>query len=327
MTLRVGDPMPVGDPIRRRTHLLAMVVAAVSVGIVLATVAVLSGAVFGDGSGAGTTNGLAGRRADEVVRAAVDALAHAPGVRVTGTKVDLGRPVAFDTRYGTTRDGEDTCDALLYLSGGTGRFRRVGGETFGQMDAGAFGVLGYPDAMPVAGRWLVIPPSLNGYLTGPDELTLDWWTDSIDVPVLRDGTVRTSRLHRREVVEVRGTDGSKLFVSADGPAYPLRLERADANEIRADFSDYGAVVPVERPPDALDIGQFLPSPGPVPRGTASPSPSPSPSPASPLPPVVPWPASPLPPLAPPSTLPLPSSPPPSPAPLAPGPGGTGVEGR
>ncbi|MCL9794264.1 hypothetical protein [Frankia sp. AgKG'84/4] len=83
------------------------------------------------------------------------------------------------------------------------------------------------------------------------------------------GAVTRTRLDGRPAIRVGVGGPDAVYVAATGPPYPLRVERPTARATYG-FSDFGRVVPIEAPPDAIEIDQAFPAIGLVPfAGTTS----------------------------------------------------------
>jgi hypothetical protein len=102
-----------------------------------------------------------------------------------------------------------------------------------------------------AGRWLRLTP---------EQVTLSGISLGEIVAQLADGEsalepdVGQETLDGRPVVVVTRQNGSKLYISNTGPAYPLRGDYSDPAAARFDFTEYGAELRVTAPEHPLDAG-------------------------------------------------------------------------
>lgn len=196
-----------------------------------------------------TANGAAGIRADQATRAALAALTSARSVHVTGMFPANGRSERFDLRFAGssaasgsfTLNGAPvqvvTCDGAMYLKAGQDGWAAMGNP------AGTAGML--------AGRWFKVS---SAQAPGTTPLSLAFFTAELAAhATMTRATVTPGTLSGRQVAVITYPDGSKLYIAAAGPAYPLRFDVTGDTGGRRDFSDYGAAVHIVAPGGATDI--------------------------------------------------------------------------
>lgn len=194
-------------------------------------------------------NGVAAMPADQATRAALAALTSARSVDVAGTFAANGRSERFDLRFAgsSAADGSFTvngaavqvvtCDGAMYLKAGQDGWAAMGNP------AGTAGMM--------AGRWYKVS---SAQAPGTTPLSLAFFTAELAAhATITRATVTPGTLAGRQVAVIAYPDGSKLYVAATGPAYPLRFDVTGDTGGRRDFSDYGAAVHIAAPGGATDI--------------------------------------------------------------------------
>ncbi len=194
-------------------------------------------------------NGVATMGAGQATRAALAALTSAASVHVAGTFPAEGRTEHFDMRFGGNSAAEGSftlngapiqvvnCDGAMYLKAGQDGWTAMGNP------AGTAGMM--------AGRWFKVG---SAQAPGSTPLSLAFFTGELAAHGTMTGaTVSHGTLGGRQVAIIAYPDGSRLYVAAAGPAYPLRFDVTGGTGGRRDFSDYGAAVHIVAPGDATDI--------------------------------------------------------------------------
>lgn len=194
-------------------------------------------------------NGVAAMRADQATQEAVAALTSARSVHVAGTFTATGHSERFDMRFAgnSAADGSFTmngapiqvinCDGAMYLKAGQDGWTAMGNP------AGTAGMM--------AGRWFKVGAALA---PGQDPLSLAFFTGELAAHATLTGAkVTYGTLTGHQVAIIAYPDGSRLYVAAVGPAYPLRFDVTGGTGGSRDFSDYGAAVHIAAPGDATDI--------------------------------------------------------------------------
>lgn len=194
-------------------------------------------------------NGVTAMRADQATQAALTGLTSARSVHVAGTFTADGRSERFDMRFAgnSAADGSFTmngapiqvvnCDGAMYLKAGQDGWTAMGNP------AGTAGMM--------AGRWFKVG---SAQAPGQGPLSLAFFTGELAAHGTMTGaTVSSGTLAGRPVAVIAYPDGSRLYVAATGPAYPLRFDVAGGTGGRRDFSDYGAAVHIVAPGGATDI--------------------------------------------------------------------------
>ncbi|HEX4015152.1 MAG TPA: hypothetical protein VHX15_00305 [Frankiaceae bacterium] len=205
--------------------------------------------------------GEAGKRASTIVSDARAALLAASSVHVKGAfthnstsdqRLDLqltrvnGQPAATGTVTTVTRSGAKSQTVTLALI-------RLGGRLYVRGDRAYYARIG-PKAAAVAGHWLVLPIAQDKSVADLTDLaTLAAGLASAS----SDRVQGVSRIGTHRVVVVAAGAGATLYVLADGPSRPIRLQRSGASAIAGtiDFSDYNAPLKVAGPAGAIDIAK------------------------------------------------------------------------
>jgi hypothetical protein len=219
----------------------------------LAVAALLAGC-----GGSGTkSNGEAAKTPAQVLKDATAAAHEASAVHVSGSIVSGGTPVTLDLTMvrGVGGKGSMTENGLqfelvrvgktVYIRGSDAFYKKLAGAVVAQL---------------LHGKWL------KGATTSGDLATLGEVTD-IDGLM---GQVTSSASHGKlandgettykgqEVVVIRDTsDGSKLYVAATGPPYPVAIvagKTADTGTVT--FDGWNESVEISAPQGALDISKL-----------------------------------------------------------------------
>ncbi len=74
-------------------------------------------------------------------------------------------------------------------------------------------------------------------------------------------TIAPANLNGRDVVLITYSNGSRLYVSSTGQPYPLRYIKPGADGGQIDFTEFGAVVHLAPPKDAIDMTKASPGDG------------------------------------------------------------------
>jgi hypothetical protein len=193
-------------------------------------------------------NGEAKKKGPEVTSDAIAALKAAGSVHVAGT--------------GTDSDGDTTLDldisdkgAVGDISQGGGKFSlvNVDGSSYTKANAAFYTSQGASaaDAATVADKWVKLPASQT--LT---QFTLQKFADSLSAPddnAKIEDKVATGELDGQKVVILSASDGSKLYVAAEGKAYPLKFTAPTGKKGEFNLTDFGKSVELTAPEGALEL--------------------------------------------------------------------------
>lgn len=216
-----------------------------------------AGLLAGCGGSGSKSNGEAGKSPAQVLKDTTAAAGEASAVHVAGSIVSGGTPITLDLTMvrGTGGKGSMTENGLrfeLVRIGNTVYIR--GSDAFYKKTAGAAA------AQLLHGKWL------KGATTNSNLATLSELTD-ID-KLMAQVTSSTSHgklvndgetTYKGEKVDViRDTsDGSKLYVAATGPAYPVAIEGGKTGEKgTVTFDGWNQSVAVTAPKGAIDISKL-----------------------------------------------------------------------
>ncbi len=208
-----------------------------------------------------SSGGLERKSSGEVLQAAVAALRAARSVYITGSAGSpllgaalhlRGRSLSVKGESARINGGSQT--VTLTLVGGSAEITRIGGDTFLKADQGGLKILGAPMSVQrhLAGQWLDVPP--RDFSFGPGLFTTGFTATQLTrYPSPLKPAVRQATLDGSKVVVLTYQDGSKLYVAASGPAYPLRWDYKVPYPATANFTDYGADVHIAEPSGAVDV--------------------------------------------------------------------------
>jgi hypothetical protein len=193
------------------------------------------------------TNGLETKTAVAVEQAAADALKAATSVHVTGTGTSEGKPASLDVRL----QGANVAGSIT-LAGVTVEVIITGNDTYLKADQAAYKAFGLPLAAQqrAAGRWAKITHQ---------QMNLEQFSIAgLAAQLTKNNSplqpaVEQAELEGKKVVVISQQDGSKMYVSNTGPAYPLRADSTGPDAGRLDFTEYGVDFHITAPSDAIDL--------------------------------------------------------------------------
>lgn len=225
--------------------------------LLVLTVAACGGAQSSSGTG-GTVpratstlaaNGVAAMRADQATRAALAALTSVRSVHVAGTFPANGRSERFDMRFA----GDSAASGSFTLNGAVVQTVTWDSVMYLKADQDGWAAMGNPSgtAGMMAGRWFKVGAA---QAPGTTPLSLAFFTAELAArATMTRATLTTGTLSGRQVAVIAYPDGSKLYVAATGPEYPLRFDVTGDTGGRRDFSGYGAALHIVAPRGATDI--------------------------------------------------------------------------
>jgi len=194
-----------------------------------------------------TSRDLASTSAAAILAASKAAFAKAPTVHLKGTFVENGKSTGMDIRFKRgagahgviTLDGNDLelirAGKVAYIKGTTAFWTAT-------LNADAAKLLG--------GKYLKVSSTSKSFAplltaTDVDSFAKELFTPK--GPVTKGGV---STVTGKRAIALVDSDGSKLYVSLQGPAYPLEIDPPPSSGSGQGFtlSDYGAPVPLTPPP-------------------------------------------------------------------------------
>ena len=194
---------------------------------------------------------LDGKTGPEVAGMAADALEEAGSVHVEGTIEQDGQEGELDLQL----QGEDAAGTLT-IDGVAIELVTAGGEQFIKAPEEFWASSGLPEEVgaELGGQWVSLPsegadfaefslPSIIEELRNPS-------SDVVD-------DVTEDEIDGEDVVVVEQEDGSKLYVSADEPTYPLRLTSEGDEAGTLDLDEFGEDQDITAPEDAVDLGELF----------------------------------------------------------------------
>jgi hypothetical protein len=231
-----GDGLRVGVPALAAAAYLAL--AAV-------LVAVLAGC------GGSDTNGLESTPAPELGGRVADAFRGAGSVHVVGDVESAGRA---GSSYDLRMTSQSTTGTII-RDGHRHEIVKVGEDTYIRGDAEYWKSVGETEAADLlAGNWVLLSMAeavQYRYFTVEGlALAVTQYTEALADPVTQ------AELAGADVVTASAPDGSKLWASNTGAAYPLRLEMSGSDTGFLEFSDYDAELNVTPPTDAIDLARL-----------------------------------------------------------------------
>lgn len=243
-------------------------------GVALAAIALLSACGSSSGGGGG---GEADKTAAQILADAVSALRSAKSVHITAKSTDTTSPNAVDLDLDLAAGG--SASGTVGTQGVTASVVVTGGKFYVRGRDFWAKVAGAEAATVIGDRWAILPASADtsaftsfvNVNTLADCLNLDHGTLSKGGTATFDGQAAVVLVDKGDQP---GTAPGKLYVAASGATYPLSLQVTGAAKAGTSpagdkcnggasgsskdtgtvtFSDYGKVVTVTPPPDALDL--------------------------------------------------------------------------
>ena len=166
-----------------------------------------------------------------------------------GTQDVDGQQMVVDLRM----EGEDLAGSFD-VGGTTVELVLIRGSFYMQAPEELWASQGMPSAIAssVSGTWVRTPPEAAAGLTGTTVASL---AAEVRAPIgatIADA-VTADELDGRPVWVVAASDGSTLYIAAEGTPYPLQMTAAgDGGTAR--LSDFGSIEPIRPPDDFLDLG-------------------------------------------------------------------------
>jgi hypothetical protein len=197
------------------------------------------------------TNGLEELPARTAQQNALAALGSARSAHVSGTSLVGGSRARIDVRFsGRSSRG------VVAAAGVKFAFTMVDDRTYIKAGGEALKKLGAPASVRriAAGRWLRLAPE-DVMLTGISRAELVGQLAENESPL--DPHVAQQTLDGERVVVVTQQNGSKLYISNTGPAYPLRGDYKGQAAARFEFTEFGADVHIRPPAHPLDAGKLV----------------------------------------------------------------------
>jgi hypothetical protein len=227
--------------------------------VAVAAVLLVAGCGGGGGSGTATTSGSSPAGASASAGPPPDAAALGKQVRSAAAKATSFHILAAVTESGSkismnmsmTRSGEMS---------GTMSANRVaitmlvtGGHSYVKVSSGLLKSQHLPSAACalVCGKYLEVPAGqAKSMLNGMDTSSLLHQLSATKLTY-----VRTATVNGQAAWQMRASDGSTVYVAAQGPPYPLRVTKGAS---RADFTQWNAVTIPPPPPasQVVDLSQL-----------------------------------------------------------------------
>ena len=187
----------------------------------------------------------------EVAAAAADALEEAGAVRVAGTMGSGTEAQTIDLFL----QGEDVTGSIT-VSGQIVQLLTVGGMSYLQAGADFWTSAGVPaDAVgQVADMWVVVPAEEAESF---GEITLASLVEELRSPSdgAFDDEVGSDTIDGTDV-QVLTQAASTIYVAAEDPMYPLRVEDTGADAGTLDLSEFGETRTLTAPQNPLDLTQL-----------------------------------------------------------------------
>lgn len=196
---------------------------------------------------AAAAGGLESASAEEILAATQKAFASASSVHLKGTFGQAGQAVELDMRL---KRGVGATGSVA-VGGKPLELTRVGKVAYIRGSKAFYaGLMPAAAAQQLAGKWLKVTSSSKDFASLLELTDFASFAKGAFKPTgaVGKGTVVTVGGHR--VVELKDGDGSKLDVSLEGPAYPVRVSGPTSQGASQGltFTEYGAPVVVKAPP-------------------------------------------------------------------------------
>jgi hypothetical protein len=211
------------------------------------------------GAGAAATQGLAASSAPAAapspaasasaagLAATQKAFASASSVHLKGTFGQDGQAVKLDMRL---KRGVGATGSVA-VGGKPLELTRVGKAAYIRGSKAFYaGLMPASAAQQLAGKWLKVTSSSKDFASLLDLTDFASFAKGAFKPAGAVGKGTAVTVGGRRVVELKDSDGSRLDVSLDGPAYPVRISgpTSEGAGQGLTFTEYGAPVVVKVPP-------------------------------------------------------------------------------
>jgi hypothetical protein len=192
-------------------------------------------------------NGEAKKKGPQVSKDAAAALKSAGSAHFQGTQTDGANSATIDLQL--IPDGGI---GTITQAGSTVHLVNTGGNSYIKAPAAFYTAQGATaaNAATAADKWVKVPTASNSFA----EFTLNALADDLAKPSSGskiEDAVTKGKLDDQSVVILKQTDGSQLFIAADGPAYPLKLVSAGTTKSTSTFTDFGKKVTITAPAGAI----------------------------------------------------------------------------
>lgn len=203
-----------------------------------------------------TDNGISTQSAKAILASVAKAFTHATSVHFHGTIPMDGKPGKFDMHVGT-HDAEGTMTAPakgslvsvgIIAAAGTiyikspDLWRAMGGATMAQL---------------IGDRWAIMPANQSAGFK--EFTTMGGLTASLLKPTGRLTRGKQSVIDGQQVIALKDSTGSTMYVATTGEPLPVRLvpppSKAKAGEY-LDFTEWNAPLTVTAPSDAIDLAKL-----------------------------------------------------------------------
>jgi hypothetical protein len=206
------------------------------------------------GSSSSSSNGEASKPASQILTDAVSAAQSASSVRVSGSIIDNGQPVAVDLKLANGKGGSGSMtiqgapvqivdvNKTLYMKGSDAFWNKVGG--------------GSAVVALLHGKWLKAPATGNfsslASLTSIHALFSQLLTSH---GTLTKGATKTVNGQPAIAITDSGKSGT-IYVATTGKPYPLQLAKGGSSGGAVNFSQYGQAVSLSAPASSIDISKL-----------------------------------------------------------------------
>jgi predicted small secreted protein len=196
--------------------------------------------------------------ATELERAAKRALTNATAFHMKGAGTDNGAPLGFDVHYGAS-----SSDGAISFSGLSVQLRYVapdiymkGGEAFWRQAAGIGASASASDRAKLAllrDKWVHLPPNTPGLSQlGDFAIRSKFLAQAASSPENSTFSKGPSKIVNgvAAVSFVDDSDGTVIYVPAEGTPYPIRIEDHSTDGGSFDLTDWDVPFTAPRPPAA-----------------------------------------------------------------------------
>jgi hypothetical protein len=222
-------------------------------GLALAAAGALALTGCGSPASGGGSSAASGRSAPAIIAQMKAAVRSAPSMHMSGRLSDSGRPVGLNVSV--LRDGDlagriTQNSVPLSLIGAHGKFYVEATRPFlRELHASSVCSL-------MCGKWVQMSGPQADQLTGSLSMTSLTRSLTSDLPSFRKTGMTT--VGGQPAIEMKGADGSTLYVAARGKPYPLRVTSPGGSQGSVVFSQWGAVPEPSPPPsgDVINLGKL-----------------------------------------------------------------------
>ncbi len=232
--------------------------------VLSATAGLVTAAALMSACGAGVvapvSNGLVHKSSQQIIDAALGAMASAKSTRLSGSVASPTQHLTIDLSMFKNGD----TDGTFGLTSAPGHLVIIGKDIYFKGTAAFWEALvsGEGSTMPqavadnLAGKWVLLPAGANKSF---DTLTLAYFVNSVRTSSAKLVKAGTSTVDGQKTVGVKGSEEGLIWVSATGTPYPVQATQSTSSGSteKLTFSDWNQGTPPTTPKGAEPYASLI----------------------------------------------------------------------